>query len=180
VIKKLLASKNLIYYIMAIATVILAIDYWTGRAIQFSILYIIPIALTAWSGRPILAYSLAIFLPLARIIFYLFWQGGIVFPDSNMIINTLLRIAMLAITAIFVNQARLITGLRQRVKTLEGILPICASCKNIRNENGGYEQIEEYISRHSNAQFSHGICPECMRKLYPGYAEKIMSKSHNE
>ncbi len=58
------------------------------------------------------------------------------------------------------------------VKTLSGMLPICASCKKIRNDDGYWSQIEEYIHDHSDARFSHGICPECAAKLYPGYFKK--------
>jgi hypothetical protein len=54
------------------------------------------------------------------------------------------------------------------VKQLRGYLPICASCKKIRNDGGYWEQIEKYISEHSQAEFTHGICPECARRLYPG------------
>ncbi len=53
------------------------------------------------------------------------------------------------------------------IKTLRGIIPICASCKKIRNDKGIWEQIETYIRDHSDAEFSHGICPECMQELYP-------------
>lgn len=53
------------------------------------------------------------------------------------------------------------------IKTLKGILPICANCKKIRDDTGYWEQIEGYLSEHSNAQFSHDICPDCARKLYP-------------
>ena len=52
------------------------------------------------------------------------------------------------------------------VKTLQGMLPICASCKKVRNDDGYWQQIELYVSDHSDATFSHGICPECMIKLY--------------
>jgi hypothetical protein len=55
------------------------------------------------------------------------------------------------------------------VKTLSGFLPICASCKNIRDDKGYWNQIEAYISEHSEAEFSHGICPECCKKLYPDF-----------
>jgi hypothetical protein len=55
-----------------------------------------------------------------------------------------------------------------RVKQLSGMLPICASCKKIRNDTGYWEQIEHYIGTHSQAEFSHGICPDCAGKLYPG------------
>ena len=54
-----------------------------------------------------------------------------------------------------------------KVKQLTGLLPICANCKDIRNDKGYYEQIEKYISGHSDAEFSHGICPKCAKKLYP-------------
>lgn len=53
------------------------------------------------------------------------------------------------------------------IKTLKGILPICASCKKIRDDEGYWNQIESYIRDHSEAEFTHGICPECARKLYP-------------
>lgn len=53
------------------------------------------------------------------------------------------------------------------VKTLSGLLPICASCKKIRDDKGYWSQIETYIRAHSGAQFTHGICPECVKKLYP-------------
>jgi|GEM_PF-3395528 len=59
-----------------------------------------------------------------------------------------------------------------KVKTLSGMLPICASCKKIRNDKGYWEQIEVYIGDHSEAEFSHGICPECAEKLYPGFYKK--------
>jgi len=54
------------------------------------------------------------------------------------------------------------------VKVLRGLIPICASCKKIRNDGGFWQQLEEYIGQHSEAEFSHGICQPCVKKLYPG------------
>lgn len=56
------------------------------------------------------------------------------------------------------------------IKTLKGIVPICASCKKIRDDKGFWNQLEVYIQEHSEAEFSHGICPDCVKKLYPGYS----------
>jgi hypothetical protein len=56
-----------------------------------------------------------------------------------------------------------------KVKVLSGLLPICAVCKKIRNDKGGWEQVEVYVRDRTDASFSHGICPECARGLYPGY-----------
>lgn len=70
---------------------------------------------------------------------------------------------------------RLIRELQEalaKVKTLSGLLPICASCKKIRDDQGYWQQIEEYIQEHSNAEFSHSVCPECARKLYPEIYEQ--------
>ena len=53
------------------------------------------------------------------------------------------------------------------VRTLSGLLPICASCKKIRDDRGYWTQIESYIRKHSDAEFSHGICPDCAKKYYP-------------
>ena len=55
----------------------------------------------------------------------------------------------------------------EKIKTLRGLIPICAACKNIRDDRGFWHQVEEYISQHAEVKFSHGICPDCMKKLYP-------------
>ena len=53
------------------------------------------------------------------------------------------------------------------VKTLSGLLPICASCKHIRDDKGYWHQVEAYIQQHSSAVFTHGLCPQCAQKIYP-------------
>ncbi|HAJ26538.1 MAG TPA: hypothetical protein DCG53_04730 [Syntrophus sp. (in: bacteria)] len=61
------------------------------------------------------------------------------------------------------------------VRTLRGIVPICANCKKIRDDKGFWNQVEKYVSEHTEAEFSHGICPDCTKKLYPDiYIEKKM------
>jgi hypothetical protein len=65
---------------------------------------------------------------------------------------------------------RLIRQLQEalaNIKTLKGLLPICFSCKQIRDDKGYWNQIETYIHEHSDANFTHGICPACAQKLYP-------------
>jgi len=56
-----------------------------------------------------------------------------------------------------------------KVKLLSGLVPICANCKNIKDDKGNWEQIETYIENNSEALFSHGICLKCAKKLYPEY-----------
>jgi len=72
-----------------------------------------------------------------------------------------------------------LTEALQKIKTLNGLIPIYASCKKIRNDAGYYEQLEKYIMDHSDAVFSHGICPDCMKKLYPEEYKRILAKDQN-
>jgi CheY-like chemotaxis protein len=68
---------------------------------------------------------------------------------------------------------RLITELKEaldNIKTLRGLLPICAGCKNIRNDDGYWIQVESYLKSHSDLNFTHSICPACVKKLYPEFA----------
>ncbi len=64
-----------------------------------------------------------------------------------------------------------------KVKVLSGFLPICASCKKIRDDNGYWNQIEAYIRDHSDAEFSHGVCPDCAKELYPGFYKKMFPEN---
>ena len=62
------------------------------------------------------------------------------------------------------------------VKKLSGMLPICSSCKKIRDDEGYWQQIEEYIRNHSEADFTHGICNDCVKELYPEFYQKFEEK----
>ena len=70
------------------------------------------------------------------------------------------------------NVIRELQGALAKVKALSGLLPICAACKKVRDDQGYWQQIENYISAHSQAEFTHGICPECTRRLYPDFTRK--------
>ncbi len=59
-----------------------------------------------------------------------------------------------------------------RIKTLQGIIPICANCKKVRDDEGFWHQVEAYVRERTLAEFSHGICPECFRRLYPEFANE--------
>ena len=69
-------------------------------------------------------------------------------------------------------QIALFKKLYKRIRVLEGFIPICANCKKIRKSEDQWEQMERYITQHSLAQFSHSICPDCARQLYPDIHQK--------
>jgi len=66
------------------------------------------------------------------------------------------------------NQRRELEKALEKVKTLQRLLPICSFCKNIRNDDGSWSELEVYFQNHSNAEFTHSICPDCAKKHYPG------------
>ena len=96
--------------------------------------------------------------------------GYIIKPYEINELRSAIEIAVVKHTAAKERES-LIAQLQQAlkdVKTLSGLLPICSSCKKIRNEeNRSWQQIEDYIADHSDADFTHGICPECAHRLYP-------------
>lgn len=59
----------------------------------------------------------------------------------------------------------------EEIKTLKGIVPICSYCKKIIDDKGYWDNVEVYVSKHTEAQFSHGICPDCLKKHYPEFCE---------
>lgn len=62
----------------------------------------------------------------------------------------------------------------KEIKNLSGLLPICSSCKKIRDDSGYWQQVEKYIQDRSDVDFSHGICPDCIKELYPDIADEIL------
>ncbi len=64
----------------------------------------------------------------------------------------------------------------EEVKTLSGLIPICSHCKKVRDDGGYWDQVENYITKHSNVDFSHGICPDCLRQYYPEMYDKMKKK----
>ncbi|HBA85165.1 MAG TPA: hypothetical protein DCZ95_13835 [Verrucomicrobia bacterium] len=150
-------------------------DWQTGYELNFSVFYFIPISVGAWS----LGLGGAVILSLLSA---LIWFGadilaGHVYSSPVFAVwNTGIRlVSFLAMgwsvsmmQQALVREQRTAESLRRalsEVKVLESFLPICAQCKKIRSKEGAWEQLESYISQHANTKFSHGYCPECMRKI---------------
>jgi PAS domain S-box-containing protein len=70
--------------------------------------------------------------------------------------------------------------MHDEIRTLEQILPMCAGCKKIRSDSGTWKNVEEYIEEQSISQLSHGICPDCARKLYPDFSKQKVRKSDSK
>ena len=100
---------------------------------------------------------------------YLFWKSYILIIIIVLFLTALIIFFLLKIDKSAKEREELILKLQitlDEVKTLQGFLPICANCKKIRDDKGYWNQIEGYIQTHSDAKFSHGMCPECSDELY--------------
>jgi hypothetical protein len=146
--------------------VILIGDYVSGPSIQFPILYLIPVSLAAWYSGYGWGLAFAVTMPLIRLYYYVrFWPVPLTIIDVG--INTVIRIFVLGGAAFLVSRtARQTQELARRVNMLEGILPVCSFCKKIRDQHGDWHSMEQFITEHSEAQFSHGFCPECGERHY--------------
>ena len=95
---------------------------------------------------------------------------------ENWELDEIITVSFFLVFAFAVFSMRRLEELRKtlsEIKQLRGIIPICSACKKIRDDEGIWHQIESYVRNHSEAQFSHGICPECMKKLYPDLEDEI-------
>lgn len=112
-------------------------------------------------------------LGLAHFALWLVGMTGLIFGARNLRSNLKARQQAEA------ERERLIAELQEalaNVKTLTGLIPICSSCKKVRDDQGYWTQLDTYLAHHSDAEFSHGLCLDCMRKLYPDYSGKVEAR----
>ncbi len=149
-------------------------DYMTGYELGFFAFYFLPIAFAAWRLGLFPAIVIAIFS--AMVWFWMDALTGHVYRNNIVAVwNTIIRLISFIIIGwglawihdLLSKERNTTAELRRalaEIKILQGILPICASCKKIRSEQNEWQQMEAYITAHSKAQFSHGLCPECAKR----------------
>lgn len=153
------------WFIALLCLVFVAVDWEMVPLRIFPFVFIFPLMLAAWNRSLTFAMVCAVTLSLTRITHQFVFDPN---PDTvDEVTAALVRFFVLTLLAGLTNQlGRQARQLRQRVKLLEGILPICSRCKSIRDENNHWIQLEGYISAHTAAQFSHGFCPQCFKEYY--------------
>jgi hypothetical protein len=146
---------------------ILLLDLWASPLLMFPILFVLPVALSAWFCSTRLAYVLAVLLPFGRFVIATFVEVPASIAANAA--NALIRVAVLSLMAFLI--ARTVRQSRE-IKVLRGRLPICMWCKRIRDEGGSWQKLETYIAKHSEADFSHSLCPECKQEHYGDLFDK--------
>lgn len=153
--------------LFCIALLMSCSDFLAGPIVFFPFLFVIPVSLMAWNCGLRSALWLGALLCLIRFCIQSAW--GIPYTLPVAIINAVIRLALLFfITYLCGKLSEQTKALRARVRTLEGLLPTCAYCKDIRDETGHWQQMEEYVASRSEARFTHGICPKCVTKHFGG------------
>jgi hypothetical protein len=163
---------------LLLAAVILSIDLVTPLGVAAGIPYIAVVLLSLKDSRKVFTVKVSILCSLFTLVgFFLSPPGGELW---EVICNRFLILFAIWVTALLSLETKQLGKEREMaidrrekaledIKILRGFLPICAACKKIRDDKGYWSQIEDYIQTHSEADFSHGICPDCAKKLYPEF-----------
>ncbi|HEY5041106.1 MAG TPA: hypothetical protein VIK53_03815 [Verrucomicrobiae bacterium] len=156
------------WFMILLCLVFLALDWELVPLQVFPFVFIFPVMLVAWNRPLWLSTVCAGALSTTRILHELVFSLNSRNPVSaEELADTLICFFVLQLLAVLTMLlARQSRQLRRRVQALEGLLPICSFCKSIRNDRDEWVQIEKYIIGHTEATFSHGLCPDCARKHY--------------
>ena len=160
----------------SIASLVFIIDIHTPQGIADGEPYITVILISLWSPQKYFTFFVAVCCSLLTI------AGFIYSPDGSSLeqelSNRFLAIFSIWATAFLTYLRKIAEDRREKavkereqalekIKILQGFLPICSSCNKIRDEEGEWNHLEDYIITHSEADFSHGVCPTCSKRLYP-------------
>ena len=164
--------------------VIGAVDLVTGFDMNFFVFYFWPISIAAWH----ISRNASVWLSLLAALSWFAADdlSGHMHPGHFYAVwNTMVRLVSFVVLGVLVARIRQLLADQRKlteelqralseVKVLETFLPICSQCKKIRDQEGSWQELEEYISAHSNTLFSHGYCPQCARKamIEAGLIEK--------
>jgi hypothetical protein len=152
------------------------LDHLTGPEISFGVFYFLPIWMMTWhlGRRPAVLFSV-----LCALVWLVVDETDGGAPSSPWIPfwNAGARLVYFLTFALLLSGTReKLQASRREAKRLSSLLPICAECKKIRDDQGQWHEVEAYIRDHSDTSFSHGICPDCTKKLYPEYSTELLKK----
>jgi hypothetical protein len=167
--KQIWDNNKIIFICLFCASLIFLIDSFIPLGVAGGVPYILIILISLWSDKVLLPVFMAIIGSLLTVLgFFTSPPGGELWKVLS---NRSLALFAIWTTAILSVQRTNIHEQKEKalleIKKLTGLLPICASCKKIRDDKGYWNQIELYIRDRSEVEFSHGICPDCAKKLYP-------------
>ncbi len=178
------SSKHIVFVIGLLLNLIVGtVDFLTGLEIGLSVFYLMPIGFVVWYGGRASGYLMSALSTLTMIASDVL-GGHISHSPAVEAWNSFVHFVFFIVVTFLVSRlkydlderAKIIAELKralEEIKTLSGLLPICAWCKKVRDDKGYWKQVEHYVAEHTEAEFTHGICPDCLKKLEPELYEKI-------
>jgi hypothetical protein len=155
---------NRTWFMLLLCAAFMEIDWELVPLGVFPFVFIFPVMLTAWNRRFWLVLAFCLLMSLTRVVRSYYFDLNLSVDDvAGALIRFFVLVLLATLTTLLGRQTR---QLRRRVQLLEGILPICSRCKSIRDTDNNWVQLEGYITAHSTAQFSHGLCPHCFKEFY--------------
>lgn len=171
--------------ILAFVALVSVVDYAGGYEMDVFVFYFLPVAVAAWGGNRVLGYVIAIlcagaWLTADRMSGHIYansanlwWNAGVRLLSFLIIGHDVARIR-----AHYERERQATSRAVSELNAMRGLLPICASCKKIRDDQGYWRQLEHFIESHSEARFTHGLCKTCAEKMIREY-EALPSTTHD-
>ncbi len=152
------------WFMLLLCVVVVALDWELVPLSVFPFVFVFPVMLVAWNRQLWLSVVCCGILSLTRTAHqFVFSQRPITANEvADLLLCFFVLELLVVLTTLLGRQSR---QLRQRVRALEGLLPICSFCKSIRNDKDEWERLENYVARHG-VTLSHGLCPDCAKKHY--------------
>lgn len=153
------------WFMILMCLVFVGLDWELIPLQVFPVVFVFPLMLVAWNRPVWLSMLCAVLLSLTRVLHHVaFTDRPVVMAEmADALICFFVLLLLALMTTMLSRQAR---QLRQRVRALEGLLPICSFCKSIRDDKQEWVRFEQYLTQHSDAVVSHGLCPDCAKKHY--------------
>lgn len=147
---------------------VFTIDLMVPRGVAVPMLYVVPILLAANCRQHWFRVSVAIGCTVLTLLGYGLTEGGV--PPWIALSNRALAITAIWVSTVLAWQR---TKAAEQAALLRALLPMCASCRKIRDDKGDWSQVEEYLEARTQTMLTHGICPECMQKWYPEFYPQV-------
>jgi hypothetical protein len=166
------SAPSSLYLAMGSALIIFLIDLMLPRGVAVGILYVIPILISLHPEQPRVTLVLGTVCTGLVAIGYI-WSPGDGFSPWMGLTNRGLSIASVWVT-VFLSRRH--AEASRQLEALQALLPICASCKKIRDDKGYWSQVEQYFETHTKTVFTHSLCPHCVRKWYPELYPELVDR----
>jgi len=151
--------------------IIFTVDMLLPRGVAVPMLYVIPILLAVSCRQHWFRVSIAVGCTVLTLLGYIFTEPAV--PTWIAVSNRSMAVAAIWVSAVLAWRH---LYAKEHINVLQSLLPMCASCKKIRNDKGYWSQVEEYLEAQTHTMLTHGICPECMQKWYPEFYPQVVEQ----